>query len=515
MKVQGTCLLLTLAGLASAQDVAIAGGGGYGGGHGGDHGHWPRRPLVESSRLQRTLSSRNLMKHAKKFVKFSELSNGTRAFGTKAHNASIAYIKDLLDKTRYYDTEYQTFPYLFSEGSATFAANGTAYDTAWFTYGPAGDVTAPIVVVANVGCETADYPAEVAGKIALIKRGSCEFGRKVALAGASKAAGAIIYNNADGPVGGGTLGAISRPDVGPYIPIGSITGLDGAALVATITAGSEVVGTLKVDAINEDRFTSNVIATTKLGDKENIVVAGGHTDSVPAGAGINDDGSGVMGILEIALQLPEFSVTNAVRFAFWTAEEYGLVGSEHYVTNLPEEERQKIALYLNFDMIASPNAGYFIYDGDGSAFNLTGPAGSEHIEKTFEDFFVGAKVKSAPTEFSGRSDYGPFLDVGIPAGGLFTGAEDKMTEEEAQWWGGEAGVAYDKCYHQACDGIDNLNTKAWIVNTKAAAHSIATYARSVAGIPRGPRPQAEGLRVASMTHDQRRHQGCGHEVLAA
>ncbi|KAJ3481389.1 hypothetical protein NLJ89_g12218 [Agrocybe chaxingu] len=293
--------------------------------------------------------------------------------------------------TGYYDTELQTFPYLYSQGSATFAANGTDYDTDWFTYGPAGDVSAPLIVVSNLGCEAADYPAAVAGNIALISRGTCEFGHKTALAGAAGAAGAIIYNNAPGSIGGGTLGAISRPDVGPYVPVASLTGVDGSALVATINAGSEVVGNIHVEAVNEERYTSNVFATSKGGDKNNIVVAGGHTDSVPAGPGINDDGSGSIGILEIALQLPKWKVNNAIRFAFWTAEEFGLVGSEYYVTNLPEEERQKIALYLNFDMIASPNTAYFIYDGDGSAFNLTGPPGSAHIEKTFEDFYVKSK----------------------------------------------------------------------------------------------------------------------------
>lgn len=185
----------------------------------------------------------------------------------------------------------------------------------------------------------------------MIKRGTCEFGLKVSLAGAAGAAGAIIYNNADGAVGGGTLGSPSR-DTGPYIPSGSITGLDGTKILAALATG-DVIGNVYVKAINEIRYTSNVIATTKGGDKKNIISAGGHTDSVPAGPGVNDDGSGSMGILEIALQLPRWSVKNAVRFAFWTAEEYGLVGSEHYVASLNATETADIAVYLNADMIAS------------------------------------------------------------------------------------------------------------------------------------------------------------------
>ncbi|TFK35302.1 hypothetical protein BDQ12DRAFT_320095 [Crucibulum laeve] len=485
-----------------------------GGGHNSGHGK-PSKPLplVTSTELRRTISSRALLDHANKFVGFSKLSDGTRAFGSKGHNASVDYIKKSLDKTGYYDTQLQTFSYLFSEGTAQFSAGGVSYTTGWFTYGPAGLVEAPIVVVNDLGCVLEDYPATVVGSIALIKRGSCEFGLKVALAGAAGAAGAIIYNNVDGAVTGGTLSQITRPDVGPYVPIGSISGVDGNALVTRISAGELVIGNLDVDAVNEDRFTSNVLATSKGGDKNNLVFAGGHTDSVPAGPGINDDGSGTIGLLEIALQLPKWSVKNAVRFGFWTAEEYGLVGSEHYVASLSEAERAKVALYLNFDMIASPNYGYFIYDGDGSAFNLTGPPGSEHIEKVFEDYFKSQKITSGPTQFNGRSDYGPFLDVGIPAGGLFTGAEGVKTAEQAAWWGGQADVAYDVCYHKGCDGISNLNVKAFVENTKAAAHSIATYARSLAGIPRAA-GKREVVTREQLPHDQRRHQACGHELPA-
>jgi Zn-dependent M28 family amino/carboxypeptidase len=128
----------------------------------------------------------------------------------------------------------------------------------------------------------ANFPAEVKGNIALIKRGTCEFGMKIALAGAAGAAGAVIYNNADGPVGGGTLGQPSRPETGPYVPAGSISGVDGNALLAQMASGT-VTGSVVVKAVNEDRYTSNVLATTKGGDKKNVVMAGGHTDSVPAG----------------------------------------------------------------------------------------------------------------------------------------------------------------------------------------------------------------------------------------
>ncbi|KAA8911641.1 hypothetical protein FN846DRAFT_773832 [Sphaerosporella brunnea] len=464
---------------------------------------------LQSKQLRHAILRSNLLKHADALVEHARLSNGSRAFGSKGHNATVDYIKRKLDATGYYDTELQTFVYPFSDGTANFTAKEKKYSTEWFTYGPAGNVTAPVVVVNELGCEKANFLATVEGNIALIKRGSCEFGLKIALAGAAGASGAIIYNNADGPIGGGTLIKPSRPDVGPYVPAGSISGVDGVALIASIASG-EVVGNIYVDATNEDRYTSNVLATTKLGDKKNVIMAGGHTDSVPAGPGINDDGSGSMGLLEIALQLPKWSVKNAVRFGFWTAEEYGLVGSEHWVVSLTAEQISDIALYLNADMIASPNFGYFIYDGDGNAFNITGPAGSDHIEHLFESYFKDAGLVSAPTEFDGRSDYGPFLDAGVPSGGLFTGAEGLKTEQQAKWWGGSAGVAYDPNYHQAGDVKSNLNVGAWIQCTKGFAHAIATYANDLKGIPRGGKRDAAKKRQIS--HDRRRNSACNHKL---
>ena len=190
----------------------------------------------------------------------------------------------------------------------------------------------------------------------------------------------------------------------------------------------------------------------------------------------------------MAIQLAKYSVNNAIRFVWVAAEEFGLLGSTFYVASLSDAEKAKIRLNLNFDMIASPNYHYGIYDGDGSSFNLTGPPGSAEAEKLFQDYFTNdAGLKYVPEPFDGRSDYGPFLDAGIAAGGLFTGAEDIKTEEEVALFGGKAGVAYDKNYHGAGDNVANLNMDAFIQNTKAIAHAVATYGRSFASLPpKGP-----------------------------
>lgn len=167
-----------------------------------------------------------------------------------------------------------------------------------------------------------------------------------------------------------------------------------------------------------------------------------------------------------------------------SAEEFGLLGSTFYVASLAAAELNKIRLNLNFDMIASPNYVYSVYDGDGSAFNISGPPGSGEAERLFEDYFKNeAKLPLVPTEFDGRSDYGPFLDAGIPTGGLFTGAEVLKTEAEQKLFGGEARIAYDINYHGAGDNVANLNLTAFQVCTKAIAHAVATYGLSFDGLP--------------------------------
>ncbi|KAJ3565250.1 hypothetical protein NP233_g7753 [Leucocoprinus birnbaumii] len=454
---------------------------------------WFDKLLITSEAYQSTITEQNLLEHAENLVQFSQIGGAnTRVAGSVGHNATVDYIKSQLDATEFYDTYIQPFTYTYSRGNATLSVGSTIYKAGYFSYGPAGKANAPLVIVNNSGCAKNDFPADVAGRIALIIRGNCTFSDKVALSGAAGAAGAIIYNNQDGSLGSGTLSDVSNP-LGPYVPAGGISGHDGQILVAAVQSGKEVIGNLIVNAIVQVRNTANVVATTKIGDHDNVITIGGHTDSVPEGPGINDNGSGSMAVLELARQLPNFKVNNAVRFGFWAGEEFGLLGAKHYAEHLSKEETSKIALYLNFDMLASPNFGYFVYDGDGKAFGVAGPAGSDHIEETFKDFFKSTNLQSAATKFDGRSDYAPFFDAGIATGGILTGAEELKDEAGVARWGGEVGVAYDKCYHQACDTMNNLDVTAWVHNTKGAAHAIAVYSNSLDGIPR----PAEGRKPAS------------------
>ncbi len=315
-----------------------------------------------------------------------------------------------------------------------------------------------------------------------MQRGTCNFGVKAANAEAAGYAAAIIFN--EGQEGRQELltGTLGDP-VG--IPVVGISYEDGVAL--SEAAGATVHVTTKTE-IDLNRTTSNVIADLpgKTKNPDQVVVVGAHLDSVAAGPGINDNGTGTAGVLEIAKQYKKTGLAKKaqrpVRFAFWGAEEKGLLGAYHYVESLSDAQRAKIYANLNFDMIGSPNFVRFVYDGDGSADGNAGPAGSAEIEKVFLDYFGKKKLASAPTAFDGRSDYGPFIEAGIPAGGLFSGAEGVKTPEEAAIFGGTAGQPYDSCYHQACDDITNLSTKAIDQLGDAAAHAVAVLALSKKGL---------------------------------
>ena len=437
-------------------------------------------------KLESDITSKKLLRGAQQLQDFAySYPDRNRIMGGKAHNDTVNWLKKELESTSYYDVTLQPFSnYVQISGAVnSFTIGGQAVNGTLFEYSnsTAGVVTAPLVAVSNFGCEASDYPAGLSGNIALISRGSCDFGLKSALAGGAGAVGAVIYNNVAASVSG-TLGPPPREE-GPYVATVGISQAQGQAYLSQLSSGTELTASLDVLTDIQIITTNNVLATSKCGDKNNQLALGAHTDSVGAGPGINDDGSGTVGILNVAKALAKYNVKNAVTFGFWSGEESGLLGSTYFVESLTPEESLKIRAYLNFDMIASPNYVHQIYDGDGSAYGLTGPDGSDQIEEFFEKYFVRAGVPSNETEFNGRSDYGPFLDANIPAGGTTTGADEVKTEEEQKIWGGVAGEILDQNYHQAGDTVDNLNQEAWLLHARGIAAAVAKYATSWEGFP--------------------------------
>ncbi|MFB6551353.1 M28 family metallopeptidase [Streptomyces sp. NPDC056405] len=275
--------------------------------------------------------------------------------------------------------------------------------------------------------------------------------------------------------------AVAAPD----IPIANVKAhLTQLQSIATANGGNRAHGRpgyqaslnyvkAKLDAAGftttVQRFTAsgrtgyNLIADWPGGDANQVVMAGSHLDSVSSGPGINDNASGSAAVLETALAVARsgHQPTKHLRFAWWGAEELGLVGSRYYVNSLGSTGRAKISGYLNFDMIGSPNPGYFVYDDDPT------------IEKTFKDYFAGLGVSTEiETEGDGRSDHAPFKNAGVPVGGLFSGADYRKTSAQAAKWGGTAGQPFDRCYHSSCDTTANINDTALNRNSDAIAYAM-------------------------------------------
>lgn len=449
----------------------------------------PSRVNNTHSKLLECVTLEGVREHQAAFQAHADANGGTRAAGLPGYDASLNYVKTKMQAAGY-NVSLNAFPFLFIPPSTLrqTAPISATYETGAFTgtgYGTvSGNVTAVDINLvppraSTSGCEAADFAGFPAGNIALIQRGTCAFADKALNAQAAGATAVIIFNQGNDPTREGLIIGTLAP-FSVNIPVVGGSFANGVALSQT---GSTAF--IKVDPA-QTITQYNVIAESKDGDPNNVVMVGAHLDSVQRGPGINDNGSGSAALLEIAEGMAKVKPFNKVRFAWWGAEESGLIGSTAYVAGLSQAEKDKIALYLNFDMVGSPNHVFFVYDGDNSD-NVgagAGPAGSTQIEDVFERFYLDRGIPFKGTDFSGRSDYGPFIAAGvdIPSGGLFTGAEGVKTVAEAALWGGTAGQQYDPCYHLACDTYANNNNYALNVNSDAVAYATLQYAMNTEDI---------------------------------
>ena len=422
--------------------------------------------------------------HQQRLQDIATANGGTRDVFGPGYTGSLNYVVRVLRRAGY-DPEITPFNFPFWEESAppglnqvaptpttyrpgTAAQSGTP-DSDFITFGgsptatldnvqvvPVGGIVIPSPGGTASGCDAGDYPAAVAGAVALIQRGTCAFVQKIDLAVEAGAVGVIIFNEGNTPARqnpeffdlGGDLGV---PTVMASTAVG--TELYNAAQAGPVTIDLSTSGTFT------DRFFNQVIAETDKGDPDNVVVVGAHLDSVPAGPGINDDGSGTALLLTMAQRLarPGHPLKQKIRFGWWGAEEEGLVGSSYYAENLSDDEVSKIDVMLDYDMLSSPNYARLVYDGDGSeADNPAGPDGSGTVEEVYREWFASKRQPVVGIPFDGRSDYVGFTERGIPAGGVFAGAEGVKTPNQERIFGGDAGSWYDPCYHQACDDITTV-----------------------------------------------------------
>ena len=434
--------------------------------------------------------------HVRALQAIAEANGGNRAAGTPGYDRSADYVTDRL-RDAGYDVRFEefTFPF-FEERSPPQLLSGPAWTPApeselrTLFNSAAGNVTARLHAVdlglsgranpdavppaSTSACEVSDFDGFERGAVALVRRGTCTFQTKVNLAAAAGAAGVVVMNE-------GTQGRMDampgRLNASP-IPVVGVSFALGRRLASEALDGPGVVR-IEIEAASGTRTTRNVLA--ELGGPGETVVVGAHLDSVPEGPGINDNASGSAAVLEVALELaratPGARPARRVRFAFWGAEELGLLGSRHHLDALSEERRREIVLYINLDMVGSPNFGRFVQGaraGDGPA-----AVAGRTLAGAFRSRGLAVEERSGRETRGYGSDDASFARLGIPTVGLHTGASERKTDTAAALFGGAAGQAYDPCYHRACDTAGNIDRV--VLGQMTEALSRAVYALTATG----------------------------------
>jgi Peptidase family M28/PA domain len=424
--------------------------------------------------------------HLRQLQEIADVNEGNRAEGTPGYDASVDYVVKVL-KDKGFDVQTPEFDRLerTEGGNPTLTVSGRGYhvdQASLLVTTPPGGLNAITLRPQKApGCTAADYgTVSVKGAIAVVDDTGCSVGAKQGTAVAKGAVGLLVVS---APGTGGSPPGLFTP--GYYqqltVPVGVIATDADAALRRTNAPVRLVLDSKPVMA-----KTRNILAQTKSGDTKNLVIAGAHLDSTPRSPGINDNASGVAALLEAALALgAQPDITNAVRFVFWGSE---AEGSTKYVGGLARDQLDDIALYLSVDALASPNAGFFTFDGDQSGQanpdipSQSVPVGSAGVERTLAGYLSLGGVRPADMPLSRIADYAPFLAAGVPIGGLTTGWSQRKTEVQARLWGGKAGVAFDPNWRTARDNIDNLDRNALSVMGQALAFTIGMYAQSVDGV---------------------------------
>ena len=424
--------------------------------------------------------------HLRKLQEIADANRGNRAEGTPGYDASVDYVAKVL-KDKGFDVQTPEFDRLerTEGGNPTLTVSGRGYHVdpaSLLVATPPGGLNAITLRPQKApGCTAVDYGfVSVKGAIAVVDDTGCSVGAKQSTAVAKGAVGLLVVS---APGTGGSPAGLFTP--GYYqqltVPVGVI-GTDADAALRRTNAPVRLV----LDSRPVMAKTRNVVAQTKSGDTKNLVLAGAHLDSTPRSPGMNDNASGVAALLEAASALgAQPDISNAVRFVFWGSEEEG---STKYVGGLARDQLDDIALYLSVDALASPNAGYFTFDGDQSGQAnpdipaQSVPAGSAGVERTLAGYLNLGGVRPADMPLSRIADYAPFLAAGVPIGGLTTGWSQRKTEVQARLWGGNAGVAFDPNWRTARDNIDNLDRNALSVMGQALAFTVGTYAQSVDGV---------------------------------
>jgi Zn-dependent M28 family amino/carboxypeptidase len=446
-------------------------------------------------------------RHLRALQDIAVANGGNRAAGTPGYDRSAEYVAERL-KDAGYVVRFEEFEFPFFEDRTPpvlaaqepdgrqEAAPAGAVRT--LTNSGSGDVTGRLRAVklglgagaptaSTSGCAATDFEGFERGSVALIRRGTCPFQAKVEHAVAAGAVGVVIMNEGTKGRTDAFSGLMNNPAA---IPVVGVSYERGRSLDMASRADGGATVRLAVDAVTGKRATRNVLAETGATGNGPLVVVGAHLDSVPEGPGINDNGSGSAAVLEAALRLARepAQARGRVRFAFWGAEERGLVGSRHHVAALSEAERGDIAVYINLDMVGSPN---FVRYVQGSA--VTGETLAGMVRRQFlADLHEHDLAVEERTGGRFGSDDTAFSQKGVPTVGLYTGAGGPKSEAEAKLFGGAAGQPSDPCYHRACDTTENIDQEVLEQNTSALVRVLRAVAIA-ASTPGAPAQNSGGL----------------------
>jgi hypothetical protein len=393
----------------------------------------------------RPIAAAGLARHQRALDRIAREDGGDRAAGTQGYADSVAYVAGELRRAGW-RVRVQDVPMAAwrERSSASLSVAGSALrpieDFRVPAYSGAGTAVGALRAVDD-GCQRSDFAALKPGEVAFTGFGTCFLWRK-ALNAKRAGASALIAQTAPSPRGV-AFATLVVPNIGLPVVMMSrrVPARDGDLIQLTVnSAGGR--GT-----------TQDVIA--ELGPRSGpVTMAGAHLDSVPSGPGVNDDGSGVAALLEVAHTFGD-RPPGRVRLGFWGAEEEGLIGSRAYVRSLTQPQRREIAAYLNFDMLGSPNAVPAVYsDGDprlGRLLRRVHPGRERAV-------LVG-----------NRSDGSAFQEAGVPINGLYSGAEP-----------GPGGRPRDPCYHLPCDTFANVNMGSLLPMARAAARALYLLASAQA-----------------------------------
>jgi Zn-dependent M28 family amino/carboxypeptidase len=394
----------------------------------------PSRERV-SAALRAQVNVPGMRAHLVALERIADRNGRTRATGTPGYEASARYVRDQLARAGY---RARLAPFPFTEYREVLERGRQltpverdlrpeALDYSPST--PQGGLTGTLVAAGD-GCQANDFGG-VSGRIALVERGTCFFAVKAVNAERAGAVAVIVYNNEPGPVDA-TLGSPTTT----RIPAVTVTQALGRQLVADRNA------TVRLEIRTATRRTTARNVVADRGAAGRVLILGAHLDSVGSGPGINDNGTGVAALIEIAKAVRRRAPDLRVRFAFWGAEELGLHGSRAYVQGLSPTERARVVGYLNFDMLGSRQFVRGVYAGPFAG--------------TFTRYFRARGLAASRIDIEGRSDHAPFQQAGIPTGGLYAGG--------------------DPCYHRACDRLSAVNLRGLGELADAAAHAAAMLA---------------------------------------